>query len=325
LEQQKQKRCLVTGASGAVGGALVEELLRKRHAVRVLIRGKADFARQVEVVRGDLRDAETLKRATDAAEWIFHCAAKLHINNPAPELRDEYQTINVLGTNNLIEAARTSGAEKFVFFSTINVYGTSDEATVFDETSPRRPNGFYAESKAAAEDLILQSNFGVILRFAAVYGRRMKGNYIRLFKALQKNRFFFIGAGTNRRTVIHQRDAARAAVLAAERAAAGAVYNATDGSIHTFAEIVQAMAKAIDKKPPRFHLPLAPIRFGIGFLENAAKTLGIKSPVTLDLLEKLLEDMAVDGTKIQRELGFKPLFDLTEGWRETVCEIHERK
>ncbi len=304
-----------------MGVPLVTELVRRNHDVKLLARNNVppnSFPEQAEIVYGALEDENALRKAADGAEWIFHLAAKLHISNPDARLSSEYQKINVEATAKLLDLAQQNNAEKFVFFSTINVYGASENGDVFDETSRLNPHGFYAESKAAAEKLVLQKDFGVVLRLAAVYGSRMKGNYVRLLNALKKGRFFFIGQGSNRRTLVHQLDAANAAILAAENAFGSSIYNVTDGEIHSLKEIIEAMSRALGKDTPKISLPLAPIRFGIGLSEKIGKLTRIKTPVNRILLEKFLEDTAVSGLKIQRELGFVPQFDLKKGWQQAV-------
>jgi UDP-glucose 4-epimerase len=318
---EKTRRCLVTGATGVVGVPLVRELVERGHQVKVLVRRDiqpGSFPASVEIVRADLAEVEAVKLAAGGAEWIFHLAAKLHINNPSADLGREYKETNVEATARLLDSAKQNGAEKFVFFSTICVYGAGDGANIFDEQSEIKPEGFYAETKAEAEKLVLAERFGVALRLAAVYGSRMKGNYLRLLAAIKKGRFLFVGDGNNRRTTIHQQDAASAAIVAAEKAAGGSLYNVTDGQVHKFTEIVAAMSEAVGRKKPSVHLPFTPINFGLGLAEDVGNLLKIKSPVNRALLEKLLEDIAVDGSKIHRELGFTPQFDLQSGWRETV-------
>ena len=328
--QKEIKKCLVTGATGVVGIPLVRELVRSGHRVTILARGEAAermFSPEVEIVRGDLTNPNALENSAQNAEWIFHLAAKLHISNPDESLRREYEETNVRATENLLKYARANNAEKFVFFSTINVYGASDKNEIFDESSRLNPIGFYGESKAAAEKAVLSARnergkqFGVVLRLAAVYGSRMKGNYIRLLEAVRRNRFFFIGDGSNRRTLVHQSDAARAAVLAAEKAAGGSIYNVTDGEIHTLKEIVAAISQSLEKNKPKIQIPIAAVRAGVGAAETFGNLIGVKTPVNRALLEKFLEDAAVRGDKIQRELGFRPEFDLHSGWRETVSNL----
>ena len=326
MGDKKPKNCLVTGATGVIGVPLVEELIKEGHRVTILARdaSKTDFfPDSVKIVRGDLSDRKSLEKASDEAEWIFHLAAKLHISNPSPELRGEYLETNVEGTRRLLEIAARNRTEKFVFFSTINVYGASRRPEIFDETSPLNPIGFYGESKVLAENLVKEAKnsegkkIGVCLRPAAVYGSRMKGNYLQLARAIKRGRFFFIGDAQNRRTLIHQKDAARAAVTAAEKADGGSVYNVTDGEIHSFREIVEEISRAAGVRPPRLQMPVAPFRIGFDALHLLEKFTGLKFPFNKAMLEKLLEDIAVSGEKIQKELGFRPQFDLRKGWLET--------
>ncbi len=325
MEEIDPRMCLVTGATGVIGVPLVRDLLDRGHKVRILARSpiKSElFGGPVEVSLGDLRDFDAVQRAAEGVDWVFHLAAKLHINDPGVESGDEYNAINVEGTGNLIEAA--SGATKFVFFSTINVYGPGLPGEIFDETSDPHPLGVYAESKAKAERLVLAAqnaegqNIGVILRLAAVYGSRMKGNYVRLTEALRKGRFFFIGKGDNRRTLVHYSDVVQAALLAADKAVGGSVYNVTDGSVHTMNAITASICHALGRKVPRLHFPLLPVKIGVAGVETAATALGVKPPVSRSLLGKLVEDIAVDGSKIQHELGFRPRFSLESGWEEAI-------
>ena len=328
--ERKQHKCFVTGANGVVGLPLARELRGRGFAVKVLLRDESQralFDRETVVVKGDLSDAAALETGCDGTDFVFHLAAKLHINNPAADLRGEYDETNVAGTARLLAAAQNNNVAKLVFFSTINVYGASDGGAVFDENSNLNPNGLYAESKAAAEKLVLAARrndggeqFGVVLRCAAVYGSRMKGNYTRLLDALRRKRFFFVGDGANRRTLIHQEDAARAAILAAETARGGSIYNLTDGQIHTFAEIVAAMARSLNQSLPRLKIPRAPVSLGVNLAETAGNLIGVKSPINRALLDKLLEDIAVSNEKMRRELRFTAQFNLLEGWRETVLK-----
>lgn len=318
---ENQKRCLVTGATGVVGVPLVEALLQRNYRVKILARDRAAanlFAGKVVVVPGSLADSAALEAACADVDYVFHFAAKLHVNNPSARLDAEYEETNVRATANLLELGARNKIEKFVFASTINVYGAGDNVRIFDENSRLNPTGIYAQTKAAAEKLVLERDFGIVLRLAAVYGSRMKGNYVRLLTALRKHRFFFVGAGLNRRTLIHQRDAAAAAILVAEKAVGKSVYNATDGEYYTFEQIVRSMALALKLKTPSLRLPLAPFELAFDWLGIIERASGAKFPINRQTLDKLIEDVAVSGAKIQRELGFKPIFDLNAGWRETI-------
>jgi UDP-glucose 4-epimerase len=166
---------------------------------------------------------------------------------------------------------------------------------------------------------------GTVLRLGAVYGSRIKGNYERLTRALARHRFIPIGNGFNRRTLVYNRDVARAAALVVSHpAAAGRVFNVTDGTFHTLNEIIESICSALGRKPPRFALPVSPVRWAAGLLEDGARVFGRSSPVTRATIDKYTEDIAVDSRRIQDELGFKPQYDLKTGWKETVEEMRRR-
>jgi len=158
-----------------------------------------------------------------------------------------------------------------------------------------------------------------MLRLGAVYGSRIKGNYERLLRALARNRFIPIGNGLNRRTLVYDKDVGRAAVLAVSHpAAAGRVFNVTDGKFHTLNEIIESICSALGRKPPRFSLPVGPTRALVGLVEKGSRSIGLKPPVTREIIDKYTEDIAVDGSLIQKELGFMPQYDLKTGWEETI-------
>ena len=319
----------MTGAGGAIGTALVEHLLAEKQSVRALVRksSRTDYLnKRVKVFGGDLTDSASLSRAIEGVSVVFHLAAKLHINSPDASLRDEYRKINVEGTRRLAKAARSAGVERMVFYSTINVYGSCNNAETFDEDSPLRPETIYAETKAEGEKIVLETLPSVVLRLAAVYGPRMKGNYPLLLNALSKGRFVKIGDCNNRRSLVYVSDVCAASQLAASHeSAAGKVYNLTDGRVHTLNEIIEAMSAALDKRAPRLRVPIAPTRALAGVFEDGARLFGVRSPVGRATIDKLNEDIAVNAQKIERELGFVPRFDLERGWRETVRLMKDRR
>jgi UDP-glucose 4-epimerase len=216
-----------------------------------------------------------------------------------------------------------------VFFSTVAVYGNSN-GQVLTEDAATNADTFYAKTKLAAERIVLEAKradgqpLGAVLRFAAIYGPRIKGNYQRLVHALARRRFIPIGDGSNRRTLIYDRDVSKAALLAVQHPnAAGKVYNVSDGHFYTLKEIINAICQALGRNPPRLSLPVGPVRLAAGILEDAGRMIGFKSPISRATIDKYTEDIAVSSQRIQTELGFKPQFDLESGWRETIQEIRK--
>jgi len=162
------RRVLLTGASGFIGGHLVEHLVRAGATVQAFIRYStigpddrlaflpADVREAVEPLVGDVTDAETIRKSADRVDTIFHLAALIAIpySYRAPE---SYIRVNVNGTLNVLSAAREHGVRRIVHLSTSETYGTAQYVPM-DELHPIVTQSPYAASKAAA-DLLAQSFF----------------------------------------------------------------------------------------------------------------------------------------------------------------------
>ena len=327
-----QQKALVTGATGALGPRVVEALHDAGYAVCTLSLDSPSpglLPASTETRLGDITDATIVRSAMAGVDVVMHLAALLHIVNPSPELRPQYERVNVGGTQVVVEEAHAAGVRRLVFFSTIAVYGYGKGLLLDEDTLPR-PDTFYAETKLAAERIVLAARrtdgqpLGVVLRSGAVYGARIKGNYRRLVQALARGRFVAVGDGRNRRTLVYDRDVARAAVLAMSHpAAAGRIYNVSDGSFHTMRQITGTICAALGRTPPRLTLPVGPVRIAGGVLEDVVRMAGRKSPIGRATVDKYTEDIAVSSQRIQAELGFVPQFDLAKGWQETVQEMRQ--
>jgi UDP-glucose 4-epimerase len=323
---------LVTGATGAIGPILAQRLVAAGYQVKALVRHQPPLGllpEPVELICGDIADSEALCQATTNVTVVFHLAAKLHLTNPSPALASEYERVNVEGTRCVVAAARAAGVQRLVYFSTISVYGPGDGQAVFSETSPLNPQTLYAHTKSRAEALVLAATqpdtgkpLGVVLRLAAIYGPRVKGNYARLIQALRRGWFVPVGPGLNRRTLVYEQDVATGAILAAKLGrAAGQIYNVTDGQPAPFNEILRAICQGLGRHPPRRYVPVYPLHLLAGWAEWGFGRLGRTPPVGRFTLAKLLEDVAVSGQKLQRELGFQPQYDLTRGWQATIEQM----
>jgi len=252
---------------------------------------------------------------------VFHLAAKLHkeLAHVDAETRAEYERVNATATRDLARLSGDRGVRRFVYFSTIAVYGPSGAGEVFDETSPLCDDSLYASTKILGEEAARLAPGSVVLRLAAVYGPRMKGNYRTLAHAIRRGLFLRVGSGTNRRTLVHEQDVVRASMLAAERAAPGSTFNVTDGRIHTVHDILIAISVAAGRPMLPGYLPVAPVRVAAGLAESLFGLVGKRSPIRRAMVDKLLEDVAVSGQRLQTELGFVPAFDLATGWLNALA------
>ncbi|MEN6432047.1 MAG: NAD-dependent epimerase/dehydratase family protein, partial [Smithella sp.] len=313
---------LVTGATGAVGPCIVTALCDAGCRVRTLSIDSppASFeAMNVEAMIGDVTDVSAVHDAMQNVDSVIHLAALLHIENPPPALKEKYEKINVGGTSTVIAAAVQAGVRRAVLFSTIAVYGQSGGQILTEDSRPC-PDTFYARTKLDAERIVLNAKdnngerIGTVLRMGAIYGSRIKGNYQRLLQSLAKGRFIPIGDGSNRRTLVYDKDVANAVLLAIRHpAAAGKIFNVSDGKFHTVNDLISIMCRVLNRKPPGLKLPVGPVRFAAGLVEDMARLAGIQPPIMRATIDKYTEDVAVDSQRIQCELGFVPQYDLSAG------------
>jgi nucleoside-diphosphate-sugar epimerase len=322
---------LVTGATGAVGPCVVSALLEAGYGIRTLsldLPPRGMWPNSVDAQVGDVTDLSSVRSAMQGIDGVIHLAALLHIVNPPPELKREYERVNIGGTATIVDAARSAHVGRLVFFSTIAVYGDSAGRVLTEDSLPH-PDSFYAQTKLDAEHIVLAAKredgqpLGTVLRLGAVYGSRIKGNYRRLLLALARGHFLPIGSGTNRRSLVYDKDVAQAALLAVRHTASGHIFNVTDGQFHTMNSIIETLCNALGRKPPRLTLPAGPVRLLAAILEDGFRSLGLQSPVVRATVDKYTEDVAVDGQRFGMLTGFVPRYDLASGWRETVAEMKQ--
>lgn len=322
---------VVTGGTGCIGPALVKRLLRSGYKVRIFSRRRPPeglWPSVVEVREGDIRDAAAVKDAIAGAVVVFHLAAKLHVSHPPAALYPEYRAMNVEGTRNVVNGAVATGVRRVVYASSVTVYGPSN-GKILDEAAAPSPGGIYAQTKLEGEDVVLSARsrntsepLGVVLRLATVYGPRQKGNLQRLVRALARRRFLPIGRGDNRRSFVYVRDVAGAMVAAAGHSSApGGVFNVTDGRIYTMREVLASICQALGRSVPRLSVPIPLARPGMIAAEWGFRLAGRQPPFGRTALEKFLEDAAYSGERIQRDLGFRPAYDLVAGWNETIAAL----
>ena len=309
-------RLLVTGATGSIGPSVVAAAHRAGWRVRAMVRSAAaadpSWPREVEVAVGDLRDPASVRDAVAGCDVVIHLAGVAHRTGPGTD--EAHRTVTHRGAVTVFEAAEAAGCRRVVLASSIAVYGRDG---TFDERSPVRPTGAYAEAKVAAEaDLRTRTTqdgapLGAIVRLATCYGPGAAGNVTAMLDALARRRFALVGAGANRKTLLHIDDAATALLAAATAPqAAGRTYDASDGAPLPLRSIVATMCAALGRPEP-LRIPAAPVRIG-------AALAGPRSPIGAGTIDTLLADIAVPAARIRAELGFEPAVDLATGIAQVV-------
>jgi UDP-glucose 4-epimerase len=324
-------RILVTGGTGAIGPAVVTALVEAGHWVRVLSRspiGRDVAPSASQLIQGDITLADDVSRAVRGMDAVIHLAALLHVPPSRAQSLAGYRRVNVDGLRHTLAAARDAGVKRLVLASTIAVYGEAPAAVATEETTPA-PETDYARTKLEAEQAVLADFRGadrsaVVLRLAAVYGSRMKGNYRQLVRALDRGRFVAPGPGHNRRSLVHDSDVAAAFALAVSHpAAAGRTFNVADRRPYPIREIIGAIAQAIGRRPPAIHLPVPVALPAASIVEVLARLADISPPFSRAMVRKYNEEIAVNASAIARDLGFAPRMTLESGWRQTVEALRQ--
>jgi len=255
-------RTFVTGGTGFIGGAVVSQLLKAGHEVKVLVRPGAD-TRQLdglaaERVPGDLRDRESLRRGMAGCGWVFHVAALY--SYWGYRWKDFYKT-NVEGTRQVLEVARDQGAERIVYTSSIAALGVHKDgspatedtpSTLADRIGPYQRSKFLAE--AVARDFARQGLPVIIVNPSSPVGigdhkPTPTGQIVVDF--LRGRIFAYVDAGLN---IVDVEDVAAGHLLAAERGRAGERY-ILGGENLTLKQILDMLAEISGRPQVRFRIP----------------------------------------------------------------------
>ena len=219
---------LVTGGGGFIGSHLVEALLARGYEVRVLdnfATGRLDrINRSADLVQGDIRKGASIAPSFQGVDCVFHTAAlprvPLSIENPL-----ETHMVNVVGTINVLLAARDAGVRRVVFSGSSSVYGDQPHLPLREEMQPN-PLSPYALQKLAGEQYtrLFHQLYGIetlTLRYFNVFGPRMatEGAYLTVISAFLQARqegkpLTIYGDGEQTRDFTHVRDVVRANLLA---------------------------------------------------------------------------------------------------------------
>src|SRR5918998_6949183 len=237
----------VTGGSGFIGGALIERLHREGWEVRALARSDAAAQKVRErgavPVSGDLGHGGMLREGASGAEVAFHAAAKVE-DWGDPE---EFEALNVRGTENVIAACRAAGVRRLVHVGTEAALMAGNPLVNVDETAPLRPDSpaLYPSSKAKAEQRVRDANGPdletVAIRPRFVWGRGDTTLLPTLVELVRAGRFRWVGGGGQLSATTHIDNAVEGLWLGATRASAGGVYFVTDGEPVVFREFVSQL------------------------------------------------------------------------------------
>lgn len=309
MKSDGQKRTLVTGATGFIGGRLTERLLEAGVAVRALVRdpGKAAqlAARGVDLIQGDVTDADSLRRAVAACQVIFHCAALMH---DAPVSAEEYRRVNVGGVRNLLEAASAATVERFIYVSSIAVYGVSPKENTTEADPQVRCGIPYLDTKIEAEEIAFQFHRErklplTVIRPANVYGPRSGAWTVWLIEMIKAGKIILVDDGCGMANQVYLDNLIDGMLLAAcHDQAIGEAFIISDGARTDWKGFLGYYARLLGCALP-----------------SVPKSQAISPPFNLSRAEADLwtQTGTFDITKAKTLLNYEPRVSLAEGMRRT--------
>ncbi len=323
--ERKMKRVLVTGAAGFLGQAVTAELLERGCGVRALVRSeeKAGPLRLLgaEIAVGDIRDA-AMGAALDGVDTVIHCAAAI---GTTPLGREEFYSVNVEGTRNLVEAAKGSAhVERFVHISTVAVIGEIDPRRPADEESPCRPTDAYGETKLLGERVVRDAASAgfpaVIARPMWIYGA---GSTVttNLFRKIARRKLPMIGAAQNTMQPVEIGDAVRGIVRCAEAGGIeGRIYNIAGAEILTIRVMCETIARLMGTTLPGPSVPMWFATAAATGCEMIFPLLGVAAPITHEKLEFFRVCNSYSIERARQELEWSPKILFEDGARK-VAEL----
>ena len=315
---------LVTGGGGFLGKSIIRALLDRGERVRSFCRGEYPFLREwgVEVVRGDIADAEAVQAAVAGCSAVFHVAARIDIWG---DYEDFYAT-NTRGTQHVIEACLAHGVPKLVYTSTPSVVHGGDAVSGVSEDAPY-PDHFeahYPATKALAEQAVLAANCPQLatcaLRPHLVWGPGDTSMMPRVIAKARAGRVRLIGEPQKIDTVYID-NAVDAHLAAWERlepggnAPAGKAYFITQGEPLEGPDFLNDLITAAGLPPVRKRIPVGVARTLAGVIEGLWTLFRVdrEPPITRFVVSQLSTAHWYDISAARRDLGYAPQVSYAEG------------
>jgi UDP-glucose 4-epimerase len=333
------KKILVTGAEGFIGQHLCRYLIDAGYQVRGLRHEQRPLRfikeNEIEWIPADLRDENSIKNVAQSIDCIVHLAAIPR--NDLSKNWDDFYSVNVRGTQILLDEAEKAGVKRFVFISTVEAAGYGDGVHPRKEDDTPNPENNYGKSKLEAEELVMSCKHSferTIVRLPMIYGPGTLLIVPKLFGMVKKGFYPFIGSGETLMEFCYVGNAIAAITLAAQKdAARNNLFYVSDHRSYTIKEVVNAIAKASNKKYLPIHIPKFVAYAGAFAFEVIAKLIPVPPIISRHSRKPFFTRETVKWTtsninfisseKIKRELGFVPPFTIDQGCAETVKWLEE--
>ncbi len=315
---------LVTGATGHIGNVLVRLLKERGEIVRAMIMPGEDptplMGQDVEIIEADVLDYQSLLGAFDHIDVVYHLAGIISI---LPGKDHMLQAVNVIGTRNVIQAARTCGVRRLVYTSSIHALKRVPDGVLIDETVPfdiEHALSSYDSSKASASlDVLNAVQTGmdaVIVCPTGVIGpydfRRSELGQLILDCVEQKPMFYVDGAYD----FVDVRDVAQGLILAGDKGRRGESY-ILSGERITVLDIIKIVQEILGRRLFKLKIPFSLARFTANLTPLYYRLSHVKPRFTSYSLQTICSNSFISHSKAHLELGYLPR-PLRESLTDTV-------
>ncbi len=330
-------KILITGASGFIGGFLVEHGLNEGHTIYAAIR-KSSSTKQltdsrINIIYLNLADKKSLKQTwrkfqqeIGKLDYVIHNAGATKVLD-----KSDFETINYQYTKNLVESLHEANMipAKFVFISSLAAYGPGDENTFnpIKITDTQTPITSYGKSKLKAEQFLFQQNKIpiLILRPTGVYGPRDTG-YYEYFKSIKKHIEIYLGSTTQMLSFIYIKDLVSLIYTALPSSISNRGYFVTDGNNYDIKQFAEITKKVLNKKTIRIIIPLFLIKVAAIISEKIAGSTKKATLFTTDKFKEITKrNWACDAKETMIDFNFVPKHNLQRGVEETINWYKEKR
>ena len=285
--------------------------------VRAFVKEKTVENENVEIFYGDLLDKESLKKAVEGVDVIYHLAAIVDYLAP----KDEMFKVNVIGTKNLLEVSK---AKKFIYLSSTAAMGKKLKEIPANESTSCHPSDFYGQTKLDAEKLVKEAG-GIVLRSVDVFGSGFTEGYDYVISGLESGTLPVVGDGKNFIQWIHIDDLIQALLLVKENGKPGEVYIVSGKEVKTLNECLELLAKYLEVEPPKRHVSKFLTKTLTNYKMFKAKIKKERPKVIPEYINKITANRSFDISKAKKELGFEPKVSYEDAAREMIEEYKKSK
>ncbi len=308
-------KVFLTGATGYIGNRLALQLAENNYEVHGLVRDlkseNIPVHPNIILFEGNLNDTISIEKAIANCEYVFHTAAFTKLTCCDVE---EFYNVNVRGTANVLNAAKNSGIKKFIFTSSVSVFGPSQPNSLIVEIQPRMSSyaNDYELTKTMAENLVLEYNKkglpGIILNVSRVYGPGNTGfsnGVNRFITMLLKNRVVFVPSKLHiESNYVYIDDVTKAHILALKNGKPGEKY-IIGGENASYEKLFTTISECNQTKIPMVKINYMALKTGLYLKTFLDKLLFNEPSLTPKQLDYLFTNRNVSSLKAISQLGYE--------------------